>query len=352
MITYIYKFGVGVIRKIYQILFSYKFRVWIIRCIRQPVILLKFFAYDMARFRRNYSELGKIGFEHRLARIAAWSHSLEKSLTYSSFIPLSGKDKLELLLNELNVYMEEGGGVSAVQWQSAVLVLDAYLERNINHQTSSEKIYYLENLEKELHSLKEKLNDDVTGGSIEFSKADINSRAKGSFPEMAFSRYSSRHFSGVPVAQEVIEQAVVWAQKSPSVCNRQGSRVHVFRDRKQIDKILEIQKGTRGFSEQIDTLLLVTGDLRIFFGPADRNQVYLDAGFFSMNLLYGLHYQGVGTCPLHWCVSPDTDLAMRRLVDIPDAETITAMIAVGSLPERFSVAHSQRRPLGEVLFWK
>ena len=168
---------------------------------------------------------------------------------------------------------------------------------------------------------------------------------------MALSRYSVRDFSEEPVAPKIIDQAVVWAQKSPSVCNRQGTRVHAVKRRELICEIMELHGGTRGFTEQIDTLLVVTGDLEIFFGVGERNQAYVDAGIFSMSLLYGLHYQGVGSCSLHWCVTPSKDRELRQMVGVPDEEVIVMLIAVGSLPEKFKVAHSQRRPSVDILTW-
>jgi hypothetical protein len=51
-------------------------------------------------------------------------------------------------------------------------------------------------------------------------------------------------------------------------------------------------------------------------------------------------------------VAPNKDRALRKLATIPEEQTITTLIGVGSLPETFKVAHSQRKPLGDVLFWK
>ena len=341
------------IKKIYRVVFPMSLRLWLSKHFRQPVILRRYFLYDMGRFRKNFSGSKQIGMEHRLARITALYHVLEKGLSFRDSRPLFGQDNVKALVSELKVYLEVGGSVSATQWQSAVKVLDLYLTRHTGLQVGSTQKQFIEDLDRELLKLRPHLVEgDVGGGIIECHREDIQRKAKGDYPEMALSRYSVRHFTEEPVCPEVIEQAVAWAQKSPSVCNRQGSRIHAVKDRKLINEILEIHGGTRGFTEQINALLLVTGDLRIFFGATERNQVFLDTGIFSMSLLYGLHYQGVGACPLHWCVAPAKDLALRSLVKIPDEETITTLIAVGSLPKEFKVAHSQRRPLCDVLKWK
>jgi nitroreductase len=309
--------------------------------------------YDMARFRRNYYGAGNIRLEHRLARITALYHVLEKGLSFSNSRALFGKDKVNSLLLELKACVGNEDAVSAVPWQSAIYVLDSYLNQNKVQLGCDGQDAFLQKLEIDLQLLKKNLIESgVKGGTVDCQRADIQSRAKGDFTEMALSRYSVRHFTEEPVPSEVIEQAVTWSQKSPSVCNRQGSRIYAIRDRMLIDQILTVHGGTRGFTEQINTLLIVTGDLRIFFSPTERNQVYLDSGIFTMSLLYGLHYLGVGACPLHWCVDPDTDRTLRELVKIPDEQIITTLIGVGSLPETFKVAHSQRKPLDDVLIWK
>lgn len=340
------------LKKIYHIFIPLKFRHWLHAKVRMPLVFFKCYMYDLRRHLNHCASLLRSDNEHRLSRITALYHVLEKGLSFSNSRFLFGKDRVMLLVKELKEYMETGGPVSAIQWQSAVLVLESYLVQNKKIQDDAEKNRFLENLAKEMELLCKHLStSSAGGGTIECFRDDIVAKGKGEYPEMAHSRFSVRHFSKEPVNPEIIENAVVWAQKSPSVCNRQGSRVHAIKDRKKINEILDVHGGTRGFTEQIDTLMIVTGDLRIFFGVAERNQVYVDAGIFAMNILYGLHYQGVGACPLHWCVEPKKDLLLRDLINIPAEETITAFIAVGSLPERFKVAYSQRRSADEVLKW-
>ena len=312
-------------------------------------MLFRYFFYDVMRFKRNFVEGGKMKHEHRLTKITALYHVLEKGLSFRDSRLLFGKDKVTSLVREMKDYLQEGGDARAIQWQSALKVLDAYVLQHVHSEAKNDS--FIESLNKDLSDLKKYLNGDAGGGTVECLRESIQSQAQGDFPEMALSRYSVRHFSDEPVPSEIIDHAVIWAQKSPSVCNRQGNRVHALRDRTLINEILTLHGGTRGFMEQINVLLIVTGDLRIFLAPAERNQVYLDSGLFSMSLLYGLHYQGVGACPLHWCVSPGKDMALRKLGDIPDEETITTLIGVGSLPESFKVAHSQRRKSEDVLTW-
>lgn len=276
---------------------------------------------------------------------------LEKGLSFRDSRPLFGKQKVRQLIDELNNYIEHDGSIHHVQFQSALNVLNAYIDRQRAEGHANDP--YLIEICEAVDLLQQKCPRRISGGGwIDANRRDIQQRAKGSFPEMNQSRYSVRHFDPDPVPETIIEQAVAWAQKSPSVCNRQSSRVHAVTDKKNIEQVLKIHGGTRGFTEQINVLLIVTGDLRVFLGPTERNQVYTDSGFFMMSLLYGLHYLGVGACPLHWCVSPQQDKAARLIAKIPAEETITALIGVGILPEEFKVAHSQRRKTEDILIWQ
>jgi hypothetical protein len=70
--------------------------------------------------------------------------------------------------------------------------------------------------------------------------------------------------------------------------------------------VLRYQNGNRGFGDQVAYVLIVTTDIQ-------------------------------------------TDAALRACADIPDSQAVIMMIAVGSLPEEFTVAQSPRKHLDEVI---
>jgi len=139
------------------------------------------------------------------------------------------------------------------------------------------------------------------------------------------------------------------AQKSPSVCNRQGSKAYVITDKERISKTLSFQNGNRGFGHLANKLIIVTTDLRVFEGVHERNQSYIDGGLFAMSLLYGLHYFNLGACSLNWCNDYRVDQEFKKFIGINDYENIVMMISVGHLQDNFRVGVSQRRDLDEVL---
>ncbi len=162
-------------------------------------------------------------------------------------------------------------------------------------------------------------------------------------------RHSVRHFSARPVELQLLRQAVEWAGKSPSVCNRQCWRVKIIQAPELIRMIQEIAGGARGFGETAPAMIVVTGDLRCFFNAEERNQVWVDSGIFTMSLLYALHALGLAACCLNCCLKPDKERRLRALLQVPAHEVFIVRIAVGHYREEFTVACSPRHPVDHYL---
>jgi nitroreductase len=158
-------------------------------------------------------------------------------------------------------------------------------------------------------------------------------------------RRSVRNFRGEPVPAALLEQAVAAAQLSPSACNRQPWRVHVYRDAEQIRRLLALQNGNTGFGHQLRTLLVITADSSGFFDATERHQSFVDAGLFAMSLILALQVRGVANCCLNWCVPPERDRQAHAAGDIPAAQRIVMYLAVGFADSEALVPRSPRRGL-------
>lgn len=189
----------------------------------------------------------------------------------------------------------------------------------------------------------------TAGGTRVATRETFRRLGRGDFHDLVRIRRSIRNFASTPVSEDVIAQVVAMAQQSPSVCNRQSCKVHWTTERDNIDALLALQNGNRGFGHLAQGLFIVTSDLSIFHGLEERNQAWVDGGLFSMSLLYALSYLGLGACPLNWCVTPDRDTTLRARAGIPDTERVIMMIAFGHLPETFDVAVSMRDPVASAL---
>lgn len=163
------------------------------------------------------------------------------------------------------------------------------------------------------------------------------------FAAFAASRHVVRHFAG-PAPRDRLDAALRLAPLAPSACNRQHSRVRVVEDAETIRAILAVQGGTRGFGDDVGTLLVVTADLSCVRWGWERHDVWTNGGLFAMNLCYALHHNALAHCILHWSVPPSADRAARALLALPESEEIVLLIACGEPPAEFDVASSPRLP--------
>ena len=174
-------------------------------------------------------------------------------------------------------------------------------------------------------------------------------KSKIDLTEFFACRYSIRNFTDEEVDYNLIEQAIRMAQKTPSVCNRQSSKVYIFRNEEDRQLVLSYQNGNRGFGHLVNKVLIVTSDLQNFVSVGERNQCWIDGGMYAMSVVYALHSLGLGTCCLNWSVEYEVDRRLRKAANIPDSEAVIMMIAVGHIPEQLSVAQSPRKSIEEVM---
>lgn len=290
---------------------------------------------------------------HDLGRFAFWSHGtgadrtedqtlysiykgyhgVEKGLSLTEPRPNFGLALISMLTEKLSQYSKrhDPSGVPP-----AVSALKSYRAFNAAHEIVNER------LDRFLHGLP----DDGTGGIWSTRREEIEAATRAVGPEFFWSRHSVRQYSDKPVSMDLIRQSVDMARKTPTVCNRQGTRVHLFEDAQEA---LCWQPGNRGFGHLASRALVVTADLQAFSGSGERNQPFVDGGMFAMSILYALHALGLGACPLAWSMRPSRDRDMRRALNIPESEIVIMMISVGHLPDALDVARSHRRPLEHFL---
>lgn len=162
------------------------------------------------------------------------------------------------------------------------------------------------------------------------------------FIQRAQNRYSVREYASKPVSQDLLDKVYEVSMKTPSVCNRQATRVYQITDPEKIATALKIQGGFNGYGMP-PVLLLITSDIRAFMNNNERNEPFVDGGLFSMSLLYALEAYGLAACPLNAMFSLSQDRRTRALLNIPDYELPVMYIAVGNFPESVPVCRSTRR---------
>ena len=172
------------------------------------------------------------------------------------------------------------------------------------------------------------------------------------FKTLTLARRSVRAFIDKPVPKEIIIQSYEAAQQSPSACNRQPCSVKIISDPDLKREVLGYQNGNAGFGQLMDSVAIITSNEKYFFGGIERHQPYVDGGLFSMSFILGLQSHGVSTCCLNWCVRPENDKAVHKLLNLEKSERIIMYLAIGYAPADLDVATSTRRRFETTLEFK
>lgn len=317
-----------------------------------PAFLLnlakKWFLYtnyfkDLHRYKKHAFDFSNNKTKrHYEADLIFFYHKIEKALSLPSPRPGFGKETINHIVSISEYYINKFGSDEIVK--ASVNSLVAY--QNFNMQNNS----FDRDLDKRIADLKVSVDkvDFQQGGTMEITKKEIMGD-KIDFNLFANTRYSIRNFANGEVDNKLIEDAVQIAQKTPSVCNRQSSRVYIYEEESIKNKILNFQNGNSGFGKDADKILIVTSDLKDFRGVNERHQSYVDGGMYAMSLIYALHSKGLGTCPLNLSITHKKEESLKKVAKINDSEILLMMIAVGRLPEKLKVASSPRRKAKEVM---
>ena len=180
-------------------------------------------------------------------------------------------------------------------------------------------------------------------GVREITREEVQQAAREDFRSLLHSRHSVRYFMAEPVGHATIDEALRMAQQTPSACNRQGWKTHVF-EGNACHEMLKWQGGSRGFEEDVHQAILVTASQKAFL-YYEMHQAYVDGGLYAMNLINALHALGLGTIPLSCGFKERKLRRLRRQFDIPSEELPIVIIGFGQLPDRFKVAVSERKDI-------
>lgn len=297
--------------------------------------------YDFRRFGRASSALIKDYPQENLrALITMDYHRLEKGLALPEPRLGFGQDVLQRLRHDVPLYIDRFGRDEMID--VTINTLRSYVSfHDARGHGLGDLCTFMDSLPVPA--------DLGCGGVHEMTSSELEESTDFDVDRFFYSRHSIRNFVNRPVDDALVRRAVRLAMESPSVCNRQSWRLHRFKDRELVDKVLSYQNGNRGFGHTAPEAFVVTSDMRAFTTPGERNQCWIDGGMFSMALVLALHGVGLGACCLNWSVERERDRAMRAHAGIPDNEAVIMMIAFGHVPERFLVAQSPRRPIDQVL---
>lgn len=283
----------------------------------------------------------KVDKDHLKYYLTKHYHIIEKGLALNAPRLGFGQPKILSIIEKTKIY-ECAHGSDAMVCSIRKTILE-YMKFNANNE-----FIFPRDFEVTVADFLSRGSSDGSGGLKNLSKASASTLNIQEFSAFSKGRVSVRNFSNEDVPTDALYSAVEIAKNAPSVCNRQGWKVHLYNDKTKMSEILSHQNGNAGFTESINKLLIVTVDAKAFT-KYESNQIFIDGGLFSMNLLLAIHAAGLGACCLNTCYPYSLENKVKTVASIPNEERLIMMIAVGCLKEHYSVALSTRNPTDEIL---
>ncbi|NNH38941.1 nitroreductase family protein [Acinetobacter terrae] len=296
---------------------------------------------------KKYSTIFSVNsFRNKEAILILNYHGIEKGLLHEKIKPRFAIDRIQ----EINKLLFDNEIISQISqsqiyigYKIAIEYYEIHEKMNVDISDYYKKFEYLKYIE-----LVQKVDSyNFISGSEKLKYEELYKDNK-SFLDFAKSRKSIRNFTGEKVNIDILKNVIELANSSPSVCNRQASKVFLIENKSTIDKCLEIQGGFNGFSKNVNQLMILTVDRSYFYITGERYQFYIDGGIYLLNLLYALHYYKVAACPANWGKDFTTDNKLRKIVNIDESEQVICLIPIGVAQEEFAVTLSYRRTVDEV----
>ena len=274
-----------------------------------------------------------------IGKIIAEYHVIEKGLTMPQSRLGFGVEKIKTLDNYVKKF-ENNFSKNNRQLNIAKGVIKKYFEF---HEENNYKFSDLEitTIKNSYQTYNKVVKQRFSEKNIYFEKRFAD------FESFSRSRASIRNYASKKIPNHLIENSVSIALSAPSGCNRQSIKVYNITDKKTINECLSIQGGNRGFGHLTKNLLVITSDYNLWHGVSEIFAGYVDGGFFSMNLLHALHYNGIVSCPLNCNLLFKKDLKLRNILKIKKSENFIVMISCGFPPNKFNFPASTRNKTSE-----
>ena len=164
------------------------------------------------------------------------------------------------------------------------------------------------------------------------------------FRDLCLQRRSVRWYLPKVVPQELIEKAIAIAAMAPSACNRQPFSFGVFNKKEDVLAIANCAMGTKGFAENIQSIIVVIGDLSCYPFERDRHLIYIDSSLAAMQLMLALETLGLSSCPLNWPDIDERERALAGLLGLEYSERPVMLISVGFADPNGGIPYSQKKP--------
>lgn len=309
------------------------------------LLFMKMVPDMMSEYWRFSGMTVRCGLSHRKSNlqteIMMLTHSVEKAFSLPNMRVDFGVAKVKGLYTLINSYMRKYGYDESLR--VPISLMFAYQEFRKKHGNLTEEINGIMNsIIISLANRGMNFEQFTAAGVIHVTRQEMLSLRDINFERLASNRYAFRNFDNKreEISRIDIDDAINIAKKSPSACNRQAYRVHVY-DGEDKTNLMNLQNGAKQFSKEADKVLLITGDMNRYYS-FEQHLMFVDASLFAMSLMYALTAKGIASIPLTLCIKRKRLDKIICQFGIPRNELPIIMIAIGNYPEECDVARSER----------
>lgn len=300
----------------------------------------KNYLYDSKMFSQNCIDVKGRG--QLKARILLIVHQIEKGLTYKENRRIFGEKKIKLLIGYIEKYLKlyEADDIIIL----AINILYVY----VNSDNSTKDVSVRNKINELLKTNKNIIGQIEVGTKLVTEPHNFNEKDILYFFK---SRSSVRSFSNNIITDEEICKVIDFANCTPSACNRQASRVHVYRDKEKMKLLIDNQLGNQNWCDNADTLFVITSDMRYFNSSYEHLEPYIDGSLYAMNFVWGLHLYKIASCYKMYVRLPKIDREFHSLSNIPNYEVPIILVLAGHYKDNAILApKSYRFPSQDILF--
>lgn len=305
------------------------------RIAKRVLFSFQLFSEELYWFNRcikyNNSDHSK---EADLSSLLVTSHVLEKGITMPNRRLGFGYERVRLVIEKCRSCISKYGS-EPNEIQSAITDLCDYLSIH-----EKESFQLPEDIITGIRELENYRANNKTSSWMLFTP-DTFFKEYSSFEDFTNSRHTCRYYSKEPVKLDKIIDCIRIAQTAPSACNRQSTRVHIIQSQKAKEVVLKYQNGSRGFGQDADKFLLITAD-QSAWDIKQSKSAYIDAGLYTMALLYAMHENKICACTLNAHIYSNEIKDFYKEIGIPQSEIPIVFIAIGNATKEFLIAKSDR----------
>jgi nitroreductase len=283
--------------------------------------------------------------ESNYFRLVRNTHRIEKGLLMRPRRPIFARDYIEETMDSFEGIWRNNNveKIDNPQFKWFYDVLKEYFDNiGYDYRINIQKDRFLKLIENS-----EILNkEDYV--SIPYHRSIDSQITYSEFFKLLKQRRSVRWFLKKKVPRETIDNAVLAACQAPSACNRQPFFYKIIDDPILIKEFVGIPMGTAGYSNSIQTFVIVVGNLDAYYSERDRHLIYIDASLANMNFMLALETLGLSSCPINWPDIEKKEKQMDKILNLKPYQRPIMCIAIGYPDPEGMVAFSEKRNLDNI----